>query len=206
LVLGAHKPALAVAGLVLLLIVIVAMISSVWPSQEEWFLELGLLGKDKTADAYFANSNSAVDVGALNSWFIYVHNHMGAVQDVSVRAKLLNSTMELPNDREHQPSSAVSFAEFPLSLSVNETVLIPFSWSIMEVEGQNGSTVIKRLMVNEQLVAVDISAPANSSFRIIIELWVKDWVSGEYKFGWESKEGFSSASIYMRFKLNSSGT
>jgi hypothetical protein len=107
-----------VAGLVLLLIIVVAVIGSVWPTQEEWFIELGLFGRNKTADAYFANADSTVDVGALNSWFIYVHNHMGAVQDVSVRARLLNSTMELPDDREHQPSNAASFAEFPLSLSV----------------------------------------------------------------------------------------
>jgi hypothetical protein len=204
LVLKAHKPVLIAAGLVLLLIVIVAVISSVWPTQEKRFIELGLLGKNKTAEAYFANANSTVEVGALNSWFIYVHNHMGAVQYVSVRAKLLNSTMEPPNDQEHQPSNATSFAAFPLSLSANETVLVPLSWSIMEAEAQNGSTLIKRLMVNEQPVDVDVSASVNSSFRMVFELWVYDQSSHEYRFGWGSGEEFSSASIYMWFGLNSS--
>ena len=206
LVLESHKPALILAGLVCLLIVIVAVIASVWPTQEEWFFELGLLGKDKTADAYFTNVHSIVDVGEVNSWFIYVHNYIGAVEDVSVRVKLLNSTIELPDNREHQPSNAISFAEFPSSLSVNETVLIPFSWSILDTETQNGSTVIKRLMVNEQPVDVRVSESVISSFWVVFELWVQDRKSGEYEFGWESKEGFSSASIYMGFKLGSIGT
>jgi hypothetical protein len=191
-------------GLVLLLITIVAVIGSVWPTQEERFIELGLLGKNKTASAYFANEDATVDVGSLNNWFIYVHNHLGTEQTVSLRAKLLNSTMELPDDQKHQPSSVTSFAEFPLSLSVNETVLVPFSWRIMDAEAQNGLAVIKRLMVNDQPFDVDTIASANSSFRIVIELWVQDADSGNYKFGWESKEGFSSASIYMGFNLNSS--
>ncbi len=199
-----HKSLLTLVGLVLLLIVIVAVISSVWPQQEKKFIELGLLGKNKIADAYFADANYTVEVGASNSWFIYVYNHMGAVQYVSVRLKLLNSTMEVPNDQEHQPSNTTSLAVFPLSLSINETMLVPFSWSIIDTEAQNGSTLIKRLMVNEQPVNVNVSASVNSSFRIVFELWVYDQFSHEYRFGWGSGEEFSSASIYMWFRLNSS--
>ena len=189
------------AGLVCLLIIIVAVIASVWPTQEEWFFELGLLGKDKTADAYFTDDHSVVDVERVNSWFIYVHNHIGAVAVVDMRIKLLNSTMDLPNDREHQPSLAASFVEFPLSLSVNETVFVPFSWSITVAETQNGSTVIKRLLVNEQPVDVEV-LDVNSSFLVVFELWVQDSNSGKYMFGWESRGALYSASIYMGFKLN----
>lgn len=196
------RSSLILTGLILVLILIVAVISSVWPKQEKWFFELGLLGKDKTADEYFANESSLVEVGALNSWFIYVHNHMGAIEVVSVRARILNSTMELPRDQEHQPSHAASFAEFPFSLSINETVLFPFFWGVLEAEKQGSSISIKRLMVNEQPVDVDVS-DANSSFRVVFELWVQDQVLGEYRFGWESKEGFSSASIYTWFTLDS---
>lgn len=190
-----------VVGLVLFLIIFVAIIGSSWPTQEETFIELGLLGKDKTADSYFANEKGIVDVGALNSWYVYVHNHMGDMADVNVRAKLVNSILEMPDNRKHKPSDSASFAEFPLSLSVNETALLPFNWSIMKVEAQNGSIIVKSLLVNKQLI--DVSVPVDSSLRIVLELWVRDRVSGEYKFGWESKAGFSSASIYMGFEINS---
>jgi hypothetical protein len=195
-----HKTAIIVAGLVLLLIVLVAVISSVWPTQEEQFIELGLLGKNKTADSYFVTENANIDVGALSSWFIYVHNHLGYTQTISVRVKLLNSAMELPDDQEHQPSNLTSFVEFPLSLSVNQSVLIPFSWSIMDAESQNGSAVIKQLLVNNQTVNVDVRS--SYSFAIDFELWVQNHGSGEYSFGWESEKGFSSASVNMWFNVN----
>ena len=126
---------------------------------------------------------------------------MGVVEDVRVRVKLLNSTNDLPDDQKHEPSKANTVAEFPLSLSVNETVFVALSWSIMNAESRNGSTVIKSLMINEHAVEVTVS-DLISSFRIIIELWVQDPNSKNFVFGWESKEGFSSASIYMGFKLN----
>lgn len=199
--LGSHKIALIIIGSVLLLIVTVAVFSSVWPKQEEWFFELGLLGKDKTADAYFADAHSIVDEGAVNNWFIYVHNHMGSSESIKLRVKLLNSTMDLPDDKANQPSPAASFAEFPLLLSVNETMLVPFSWSVIEAEMQNGSTVIKRLLVNNQPSEVRVSDSV-TSFVAVFELWVHDRSSGEYQFRWHSKNGFSSASVYMEFKLN----
>ena len=199
--LESHRPALIMAGLVCLLIVIVAMIASVWPNQEEWFFELGLLGKDKIADEYFVDVHSVVDVGEVNSWFIYVHNHMGDVEAVSIRVKLLNSTMDLPEDQKLQPTQTESFAEVPLSLSVNEIVFVPFTWSILEAENQDDSTVIKRLMVNEKPVEVDVSISTNSSSWMVFELWVQDHNSGEYTFGWESNKGVFFASVYIGFRV-----
>ena len=196
-----NKTVVIFAGLVLMLIVLVAVISSVWPTQEERFIELGLLGKDKTADAYFANENANINVGTLNNWFIYVHNHLGYAQNVIVKAKLLNSAMELPNDRIHEPSNLTSFVEFPLSLSVNQSVLIPFSWSILGAEIQNGSAVIKQILVNNQTVNTDLDS-MNYSFVIVFEIWVQNKVSEEYNFSWESGNDLSSASIYMWFNMS----
>jgi hypothetical protein len=184
-----------------LLIVLVAVISSVWPTQEMRFIELGLLGKDKTADAYFANENSNIDVGTLSSWFIYVHNHLGYAQNVSVRVKLLNSTMEIPDDQENQPSNMTSFVAFPLSLSVNQSVLIPFAWSIMDAEVHNGSAVINQLLVNNQPINIDALISMNRSFVMVFELWVQEDGSEEYVFSWESEKGLSSASVNMWFNV-----
>ena len=198
-----HKPAFIIAGLVILIIIVVALLSSYRPKQEKWFIELGLLDEDMMADAFFSNADSTVDLGELNSWFIYIHNHLASAQDVSVKVKLINSTMELPDDRKHQHSSATSFIEFPLKISINETAYIPFSWSVIQAETENDSVVINRLAINEQSLDVDVSASFTPSFRLVFELWVFDPSSGEYQFRWESKEGFFSASLYMAFRVNS---
>lgn len=200
--LGSHKVALTITGLVLLLIVIIAALSSIWPKQEEWFFELGLLGKNKTADEYFSDPHSIVKVGSTNNWFIYVHNHMAAAKAISIRIKLLNSTMQLPDDRNHQPSQAETITEFPFSLPDNETAIIPFSWSIADAQLQNGSAVITRILINEQPVKAQLSDSSKSSFEIVFELWVQDQPSGEYQFSWQSKKGLLSTSVYIGFVLD----
>jgi hypothetical protein len=201
LIIKNYKFALIVGGLVLLLIVAIALISSIWPVQEERFFELGLLGKNETADSYFANDNSVVDLGSASSWFIYVHNHMGTPQTTIVKAKLLNSTMQMPNNQQNQPSNGISFANFPLTLSTNQTTLVPFTWSIADAKLQNGVVNITRLIVNGQDVAIDISAPANSTFNIVFELWVQNQ-AGQYNFSWDSGNGLRSASIYIMFDVS----
>jgi uncharacterized membrane protein len=197
--LQSHKTVLVIVGLICILILVVAIIGSIWPKQEEWFFELGLLGKNKTADAYFSNENSIAEVGALNTWFIYVYNHMGTTQNVSIKSKLLNSSMKLPDDQTHQPSNVTTLEDFPVSLSANETVLIPFFWNIVEAERQNNSTIIDGIMINNNLFEVQIS-DSNSTFTIIFELWVEN-SNGQYSFEWDSRNGVSSASIYMGFKV-----
>ena len=153
-----QKQALVVVGLVLLLIVFVALISALWPRSEERFIELGLLGKDQKAEGYFVNDNPTLEVGSQVNWYIYLHNHMGSEQYASVRIKLLNSTMEVPNDQEHKPSPYASITEFPVHFAVNDTELIPFSWDVSDAVYQNDSIVIEHLVVNGQTVDVNVSA------------------------------------------------
>ena len=198
--LQSHKTILIIVGLICILLLVVAIIGSIWPKQEEWFFELGLLGKNKTADEYFPNANSITEAGSLNTWFIYVYNHMGTAQNVSIRSKLINSSMKLPDDQRHQPSNATTLAEFPISLSVNETVLLPFFWNIVKTERQNNLTIIDSIKINDNLFEVAIS-DSNSTFTIIFELWVQS-DNGQYAFEWNSRNGVSSASIYMGFKVD----
>ena len=197
------KTVLSIFAFALSLIFIIALLSSFWPKQEKWFIELGLLGNYMTADEYFSNGNSTIDIGTSNDWFIYVHNHLGIAQNVNIKSKLLNSTMELPDDRKHQFSHAPSFEEYSFSLSANETVFLPFSWSIIEIGAKNNSVTIKRLLINQQQIDVDVSDSENLYFRIVFELWVQDPISKEYRFGWDSEDGFSSASNYIGFRVNS---
>jgi hypothetical protein len=190
------------ASLFILLIIIVAVISSVWPKQEKFFMELGILGENMTADAYFSNDDSIVEVGTESKWYIYVHNHMATSQNVSIRVKLLNSTMQLPDDREHNPSSAKILTELSQSLSVDETVFIPFFWSIIEVENQNDSIVIKSLEINAESIEAEIIETINSYYIMVFELWIYDPEKADYVFNWKTSEQSYSSSIYMNFLIN----
>ena len=197
-----NKPILIILGLICMITIVIALLVSIWPEQENSFIELGLLGKDKTADSYFVDVHSRLSVGVVNNWFIYLHNHMEDSVVVSVRVKLLSSESQLPDDRSHQPSNVEAFAEFPFFLSIKDTVFFPFIWSINSVESQNSLAIIKGLFVNGQSVTVSISGVVDSSFIIVFELWVQDSNNGNFSFGWKSNEGLSSASIFMGFTLN----
>ena len=195
------KPFIIISIFLGLVIVSVYVVSEYWPIYEEFFFELGLLGKEGKAESYFPGDNSSIYLDTQMSWLIYVHNHMGSEQEVSIRVKILNSTMEAPDDREHEPSPEPYFLEIPVSLSVDETVLVPYSWSVLDAEYQNG-TVINELVVNDESVEVDIKSFSDGRFRIVFELWVYDQASDEFIFGWYSKGEFYSASIYMWFEFN----
>ena len=69
-----------IAVLILILIITVALISTIWPRSETRFFELGLLDKNQTAKAYFAIDNSTIEIGTQVKWFIFVHNHMGSAE------------------------------------------------------------------------------------------------------------------------------
>lgn len=195
------KPFLILSVFLGLLIVSVYVVSAYWPRYEEYFFELGILGKEGKAESYFPDDNSSIYLSTPMSWQIYVHNHMGSEQDVSIRVKILNSTMQAPDDRGHEPSQEPYFLEIPVSLSVDETVLVPYSWSVLDAGNQNG-TVIKGLIVNGESVEVDVKSVSDGVFRIVFELWVHDQESDEIIFGWYSKGEFYSASIYIWFGLN----
>lgn len=197
-----RKQALVVLGLVLLLITVVALISASWPKYEEQFIELGLLGKDGTATGYFSNDNPTITSGTQVNWSIYTHNHMANSEYITVKVKLLNSTMQAPNDNEHEPSPFASIDEFPVFLNVNDTQLIPFSWSILDSDSQNGLIVINSLVVNGKTVNVGPSVTSDSSFCMVFELWVYDQSSQAYSFGWDSGNGIHSASVNMWFNVS----
>jgi len=189
---------LIIGTLVLVLILTVAVVSAYWPKYEERFFELALLGKDKKAESYFPNKNSTIEKNSPLLWYIYLHNHMGSDQPVLVRVKLLNSTMPIPDDLNHTASLRYPFIEFPVVLSTDETIQIPFSWSILEAVPQNGSIV---MMVNNDPVMVDVTSFSDNRLRMVFELWVYNPFTDLYEFGWDSGKEYYSTSVYMWFSL-----
>lgn len=197
-----RKPVLALVVSFLAIIIAVAMVSSFWPKYEQQFIELGLLGRDGTATGYYPNDNPTLNSNSQVNWQIYIHNNMASSQYITIRVKLLNSTMQAPNDNEHEPSPFASISEFPLFLPSNGTQLIPFSWSISGAVFQNGSIAIESLMVNGNTVNVDPPVVSNSSFCMVFELWVYDQSTHEYSFSWDSGKGLFSASVDMWFNVS----
>lgn len=195
------KPIIYLGVFLGLIIASVYVISLYWPKYEEYFFELGLLGKEGKAEGYFPDDNSSVFIGTPMSWNVYVHNHMGGEQDVLIKVRLLNSTMEAPDDRKHEPSPYPSVVEFPVSLSIDETVLVPFSFNVLDAVYDNG-TIIKAVIVNGDFIDVGVKDNSTAGFRVVFEIWVYDESMNQYSFGWYSKDEFYSASIYMWFFLN----
>ncbi len=202
LILGKQKTFVVLIALVLFAILTVGIISAFWPRYERQFFELSLLGKNKMAEEYFPNNNSTLQPNSTIYWYITINNHFGTPQNVSLRIKLLNSTMVLPNDTDHIPSTVSPFLEIPLSMSANETKLIPFSWSISDAHSQNGSITLAALNVNGQNIQVDVSASNEGFFRIVFELWSFDKSSNQYTFKTTSNNDFTSSSLYIGFRLN----
>lgn len=197
-----QRTIITLTGLFALLIIIVAIISSYWPSQEEFFIELGLLGKNKTADAYFSNDESILEVGNESNWYVYIHNYLENPQNISIKVKLLNSTMQLPDDRQHNPSPATTLIELSKYLSVDEIAILPCFWSIKEIDIQDNSILIKTLIINEEIIDVRIENSINSDYILVFELWTYDSEKTDYIFSWVNNEQFFSNSLYMRFLLN----
>ena len=196
-----YKLLLVLGGLLVVTIASVYVISLYWPRYEDYFFELGLLGKDRLAEDYFPNENSTVNIGTPVSWHLYVHNHMGQEQEIIVRVKLLNSTMEAPEDRGHEPSPQPYFLEIPISLSIDETEVVPFSWTINSATSLTVNVDIFSSPLADEVVEVNLES-VDDRFRIVFELWVYDDASDEYVFGWYSKGEFYSASIYVWFNYD----
>lgn len=196
-----NKSIIVTGTFILFLILTGVFLNISWPRYEDRFFELGLLGKDKMAKDYYLNNTSSLTLGSQIDWFIFVNNHIGSAQNVIVKVKLVNSTIDLPNDLDNQPCPFDSIAEFPFSISTNASLVVPFSWIIVEAISQKNSTIIKQLIVNDQIVEVNVSDFSNSFFRMVFELWVYNESLQEYEFGWESEKGLSSSSINMAFRV-----
>ena len=182
------------------LIIAILLLSMFWPRNEMSFIEMGLLGEHRKASDYFPNEDNILRAGSEINWFIYLHNNLENTQKIIIRVKLVNSTMDIPDDQKHLPSSQTYLMELPLALSIDETTLLPFSWSILEATSEENSTNLQRIIINGQTIEVNVSDSLNS-FRLIFELWVYNSSSQEYQFGWESEKGLSSSSIYMTFSF-----
>jgi len=157
------------------------------PSAYDQYFALYTLGSAGLAEHYFPGD--AVDIlpGVRMSWYIGVYNHMGTVQLVRVVFKLLNLTMLGPDQLSNNTASAREpFYETTRLLVSNETWVLPVAWSVLNATRASNATVIHSLIFNGQALTdnVEVEALYGFDYRIVIELWVYNDVSGNFSFGW----------------------
>ncbi|MCJ7633316.1 hypothetical protein MUP77_13130 [Candidatus Bathyarchaeota archaeon] len=170
-------------------IVTVAALGALYPKFEEQFIAMGVLGEYGTTDQYFPGNISRISVGASIRWQLYVYNHMSETKEVSIRVKLLNSTLTGPNDENGTPSPVEFFMEIPLVLASNETQILPFYFRITQVALVGDSVRITEIEVAERIFSVNVPARIGTSFRIVFELWSYEKESGSYIYSWKSAKG-----------------
>jgi hypothetical protein len=153
-------------------------------SRDEPFFALGVLGKEGKAGHYYPGDDPNIEVGEPVDWVIYLYNHMGGPRYVALRFKLLNSTMPPPEAEGGAPSRAPVFFEVRRVIANNETILLPFSWSIEGAQVIGDSTVIRRLSAMGETYETYAVAREGRDFRVVIELWIYDERTGDFEFGW----------------------
>lgn len=175
-----------VGTLILILAAAAPVIGMVMPRSVEPFFAMGVLGENGMAEHYYPDDNSNIRVGSLVRWHVGVYNHMGSIQYVAVRFKILNSTLPGPDSSSCVPSSVPAFLEFRQILASNETWWFPFYWSISKTRYLGDVVTITELVVNNVTLGLAAHAVSGFNFRMVFELWVYDEASQGFVFAWKS--------------------
>ena len=171
------------------------------PRAEEKFLSLSTLSRNGTTSNYYPSNNTiwahlpgqkvswnypsngtnVLLPGQKVSWNIYVYNHAGDAQYVSVRIKLINSTDTTPDEN----SSGQEVYEFNHLLAANASWSFPLNWKISNVslDLDQGYVLIKGLDIdNRHVDGLNLKSQQGKEFRMILELWRYDTKSKAFVF------------------------
>ena len=168
-------------------------------------MALAVLGEEGMAEKYYPGEDPSIEVGEEVRWTLYLYNHMGEVQYVAVRVKLLNSTMLAPNSTSCTPSNAPVVFEVRRVLLNNETCLYPLDWSLLEVDGDGELLTIDGLMMNGEVFQTDVEAFHGYNFRVVLELWVFEKASEGFIFRLRSDEESRCAWNQIWFNVTTAG-
>ena len=168
--------------LALVLVSCAPVVGTLLPGREESFFALAVLGEDGNTDSYYPNDDPLIKVREEVHWIIYLNNHIGEVQYVAVRMKLLNSTMLAPNATSFNPSPAPVIFESRRFLMDDETWFFPFSWSILSAEQAGEYLYITSVLMNGEIVDAHVVALHGFNYRLVLELWVYDEELRDFRF------------------------
>lgn len=170
----------------LLFAVVSPLVGAYIPNRSESFFALAVLGEDGAADNYYPDDDPNIQNGEQVNWTVYVYNHMGQFEYVSIRVKLLNATMRSPNSTTCEPSPYVEIYEVKRFIPNNHTLLYPITWELNSTDEGNNVVTINDFVVNGVAADTDTSSMGGESFRIVLELWVYDTETEDFVFSWSS--------------------
>lgn len=170
--------------------IIVASIGAyayLYPPPSDRFLAMWVLGTNGLAEHYYPNDDPNLKPGENVNWTLGVYNHMGTVEYVVVRVKLLNSTLPGPDGLTGTPSPASPLLELRRVLIDNETWSLPFSWEILALAHKGESLSITRMTVQQiPFGGTLVSAVSGANFRFVFELWFYDETTNDLAFSWQA--------------------
>jgi hypothetical protein len=172
----------------LLFVVVSPVVGAFIPDRSENFFALAVLGEDGEADDYYPGDDPNIQNGEPVNWTVYVYNHMGQFEYVSIRVKLLNTTMIPPNSTTCEPSPYNELYEVRRFVPNNHTLLYPLAWELNATDDDNHVVAINELIVNGVTADANTYSIGGKSFRIVIELWVYETETGEFVFNWSSAD------------------
>jgi len=159
-----------------------------------------ILGSDGRLEDYFPNNNPNLVLGEEVNWTLGVYNHMSSLEYVVVRVKLLNATEISPNEVTGEGSPVPEVFEFARILANNETWVIPFTWTLVNLASENGNVMINSLAINGTTITGNLAqARGGLDFRIAFELWFYDPNAGTLVFSWSTPTSAYSAWTQLWF-------
>lgn len=157
------------------------------PPPSEQFLAMWVLGTKGLTEHYYPRDDPNLKMGEEVNWTLGIHNHMGSIQYVVVRVKLLNSTSPSPDDLTNKPSPVTPLLESTRVLLDNETWAIPFRWKITDVALKNEKLTLKEILINETPFRHElVTAVSGINYRFVFELWSYDQATNDLAFSWRT--------------------
>jgi hypothetical protein len=174
---------------------------------DERFLSLSTLGENGiTADYFPSNDANVVFPGQKVSWHIYVYNHAGSSEYVSIRIKLLNSSTDAMLDENYSGEArSQALYEFRQLLARNSSWIIPLNWTIPigSIDSDHGYVTIKGFDINNHHIeGLNVTNLQGKDFRMIIELWKYDMEDKAFVFqGFPENDNNRGAWNQIQFNL-----
>ena len=174
------------------------------PPPSERFYAMYILGSNGLVEHYYPNDDPDLAIGKPVNWTIGVYNHMGSLQYVVVRVKLLNSTLPSPSEITGTPSVRTPLFEFARVLVDNETWSIPFVWRILNVSPSSGGLLVTGISINQVTLTGDLArAVSGFNYRFVFELWFYDGATNDLVFSWHTQSARYSVWTQIWFNVTS---
>ena len=169
--------------------------------KEEPFFALGLLGNEGLAEQYYPGTEPIIYVNSPIRWNIHIYNHMGKAQQIKIKIKLMESNIPSPNATTCTPSPIIEIYEIRKILQNNETLMIPYEWTIREVLKINNSLPFLLMDINEDTINIDMNLDKEKTLKMVFELWVYDKDIDDFTFGWTVRGETHCAWNHIYFDL-----